>query len=324
MKNSGKASMNLAPIVLFVYNRAECTLKTLEHLKQNVLADQSALFIYSDGPKPDAKEDDINKIQAVREIISKEKWCGAVHIIESPINLGLANSVIKGVTEVVTKFGKVIVLEDDLLTSIHFLEYLNEGLNRYENKENVFVIAGYNYPIKVNEKNSANFSRVTSCLGWGTWERAWDYFEKSPEDYRELMNNKALKYEFDLGNSYPFSNMFILQMENNIDSWAIRWWWSIFKNKGLTLFPNTTLLSHIGFDENATHTKEVIKDFNKYFDQGNVIKVYPDNYVENPRIYYKQRKYLRHIQKRTLNHWLLRVLRKVTKISNNGFNIPFN
>src|ERR1035437_10116934 len=100
MENLNDNAMNLAPIVLFVYNRAGCTLKTLEHLKQNVLADQSELFIDSDGPKADAGEIDLRKITEVRETIRKEKWCKEVHIIESPVNLGLADSIILGVTEI--------------------------------------------------------------------------------------------------------------------------------------------------------------------------------------------------------------------------------
>jgi hypothetical protein len=293
MKNLIKASLNLAPIVLFVYNRPECTLKTLEHLKRNVLADQSELFIYSDGPKPDAKENDLKKIQEVREIIRKEKWCKEVRIIESPVNLGLADSIINGVTEIVCSYNKVIVLEDDLLTSVHFLEYMNNGLNYYVNEEKVFQIVGYTAPLKVQFRNTALFLPFTSTLGWGTWARAWKYFEKNPPDYVELKINRKLRNEFNLNHTFPWAEFLISQVDANVDSWGIYWWWSVFKQKGLTLFPDKTLISHIGFDQDATHTKNVIVDFNKYWDTKNEINIFPTKIVADSHFFHKYRKNLR-------------------------------
>lgn len=298
--------MNFAPVLLFVYNRAECTFKTLEHLKQNVLADQSELFIYSDGPKPGANEDDIKKIQEVREIIRIEKWFKEVHIIESPVNLGLANSIIKGVTETVNRFGKVIVLEDDLLTSEHYLEYMNGGLSLYENSERVFQIVGYTAPIKTAFKNESFFLPISSTLGWGTWERAWKYFEKAPQDYTILKTDKKLRRRFDMDNSYPYSNMLIRQMETGIDSWGIRWWWTVFKQKGIALFPDRTLIAHIGFDPDATHTKNSTPDFNKYWITDYPIKHFPETIEINHNFYSElkclyNKKFKKSLLQKTLN-----------------------
>lgn len=285
--------MNLAPIVLFVYNRAGCTLKTLEHLKQNVLADQSELFIYSDGPKADAGEIDLRKITEVRETIRKEKWCKEVHIIESRVNLGLADSIILGVTEIVNRYGKVIVLEDDLLTSKHYLEYMNTGLNHYDCHQNVYQIVGYTAPVKTKFKNKAYFMPMSSTLGWGTWARAWEYFEKLPSDYDILKTNKILRRKFNLDNSYPYSETLILQMESNVDSWGIRWWWAIFKQKGISLFPDQSLIAHIGFDNEATHTKSLIPDFNKFWNREYSIKEYPQNIKVNRQFYSKIKQFYR-------------------------------
>jgi len=319
MKNLSKDFMNLAPIVLFVYNRAECTLKTLKHLKQNVLADQSELFIYSDGPKSIAKEDDIIKINKVREIIRKDKWCRKVNIIESPVNLGLADSTIKGVTETVNRFGKVIVLEDDLLTSVHYLEFMNKGLIQFEKSEKVFQIVGYTGPFKTNFRNEAFFLPIVSSLGWGTWARSWKYFKKYPADYHLIESDKKLRKRFDLNNSYPFSEMLIGQMETGLDSWGVRWWWAVFKQQGISLFPDRTLIAHIGFDSDATHTKNVIPEFNKYWLPDYSILNFPKKIEVNESFYRRHCKYLRSRQgtslqrkiKNRISKWLSRIYNKI-------------
>ncbi len=276
LEKSDKISSDLAPVVLFVYNRPHCTLKTLEHLQQNVLADRSELFIYSDGPKPGATEDDMRKIGNVREIIKKEKWCREVHIIESQVNLGLATSIINGVTEIVNRYGKIIVLEDDLLASVHFLEYMNDGLAHYESKTKVFQIVGYTPPIKTKFKNAAFFLPISSTWGWGTWARAWKYFEKNPLEYTILKTDKKLRRKFDMENSYPYSDMLIRQMETGIDSWGIRWWWAVFKQQGIALFPDRTLVANMGFDDDASHTQKIVPHVNKFWINDYTIKSYPD------------------------------------------------
>jgi hypothetical protein len=298
--------MDLAPIVLFVYNRAELTLKTLEHLKQNILAAQSELFIYSDGPKLDANAEDLKKIQDVREIIRKEKWCKEVHIIESAVNLGLADSIINGVTEIVDRFGKIIVLEDDLLASKHFLEYINMGLNFYEYQDKVFQIVGYTAPVRIRFKNEAFFLPISSTLGWGTWARAWKYFEKVPRDYIALKTHNKLRRKFDLDNSYPYSDMLIQQMETNVDSWGIRWWWAVFKRQGISLFPDRSLIAHLGFDSEATHTKNSDASFNQLWVADYPIRHFPEAISVNHKFYSKitrlyKRKYKRSLWQRLKN-----------------------
>lgn len=296
MKDSASYSLNLAPVVLFVYNRAACTLQTLEHLKRNVLAEESRLFIYSDGPAGNATEDDLRKIREVREVIRKEKWCGEIHIRESAVNQGLADSIIQGVTEIVNRYGKVIVLEDDLLTSVHFLEYMNSGLNFYEFQPRVFQIVGYTAPVRNKFRNESFFLPLSSTLGWATWARAWEYFERSPTDFVRLKTEKKLRKKFNLDNSYPYSEMLISQMESNVDSWGIRWWWAVFKQKGISLFPDRSMISHIGFDSDATHTKELIPDFNKYWDRKYSITKFPENVEVNNKFYSR----IKFFYKRTL------------------------
>jgi hypothetical protein len=310
MKDSASYSLNLAPVVLFVYNRAACTLQTLEHLKRNVFAEESRLFIYSDGPAGNATEDDLRKIREVREVIRKEKWCGEVHIRETAVNQGLADSIIQGVTEIVNRYGKVIVLEDDLLTSVHFLEYMNSGLNFYEFQPRVFQIVGYLTPIKTSFQNESFFLPIVSSLGWGTWFRAWEHFEKMPLDYIRLKSESKLRKSFDLGNSYPYSDMLIRQMETNADSWGVRWWWAAFKQRGISLFPDRTLVAHIGFDPDATHTKVAIPDFNKYWLSEYRILNFPENVDVNKTFFRRHRNLIHSQQKPSI---LVRLNNKLTK-----------
>ena len=147
----------LAPIVLFCYNRPKHTEQTLIALSNNLLADQSQLFIFCDGPKAYASDEQLSKIEKVRKLVKSKKWCRHVSIFENENNKGLANSVIDGVTKIVVEYGKIIVLEDDLVTSKHFLEYMNKSLQKYEFENNVMQISGYQFPIEEFKPNHESF-----------------------------------------------------------------------------------------------------------------------------------------------------------------------
>ena len=171
----------LAPIVLFVYNRLDHTIETINALKNNYLAEKSILYIYSDAPK---KKKDIESVSAVRNYINKTIGFKKTVIIERKNNWGLANSIIDGVTTIVNKYDKIIVLEDDLVTSPYFLNFMNEGLDIYSEDEDVASLHGYLYPLK-NSIPSSFFIKGTDCWGWATWQRAWEIFEK---DGSKLLN----------------------------------------------------------------------------------------------------------------------------------------
>jgi len=243
----------LAPIVLFVYNRPEHTKKTLESLMANDLADQSELFIYADGPKAGSSEDQLRRIKETRAVIREKNWCGKVDIIEREKNMGLANSIIIGVTEVINKSGKIIVLEDDLLLSKNFLKYMNDSLNIFENNEIVMQIAGRMFPVNTPEEFDAYFLSFTSSTGWATWKRVWDKFDKLSSEVKFLDKDKNLRKKFDLNGSYPYYKMLKKQLKGKVDSWAIRFYLNVFIKKGLVLFPRKSLVYHIGYDGSGIH-----------------------------------------------------------------------
>ena len=242
--------MSLAPIAIFVYNRPEHTKKTLEALRKNFLAKESDLFIFSDGPK---EEDSRLKIKEVREYIKTIKGFKNIVITEKENNVGLAQSIISGVTEVVNKFGKIIVVEDDLVTSAHFLEYMNEALNLYQNEEKVISIHGYVYPTKETLPETF-FIGGADCWGWATWKRGWSLFQSDGTKLLKELEQKNLIREFDFNNSYSYSKMLKRQVDGKSDSWAIRWYASAFLTNKLTLYPGKSLIDNIGQDLSGTHS----------------------------------------------------------------------
>jgi len=245
---------NLAPIVLFVYNRPAHTLQTLESLYSCQLANQSKLYIYCDGAAVNSSSELVEKVKNTREILKQKKWCAEVEIIERGSNYGLAKSVISGVTEIIHKHGKVIVLEDDLVLSAGFLKYMNESLNLYQDSEEVMHVSGYMFPVDSTSLPETFFYKSTTCWGWSTWKRAWDKFE--PDAKKLVLNEKINrdKYKYDIDGSYENLDMLKRQVSGQIDSWAILWYSSLFINDGLALHPKKSLVENIGHDGSGVHS----------------------------------------------------------------------
>jgi hypothetical protein len=241
--------MTLAPIVLFVYNRPWHTQQTIKALQKNELADQSDLVIYSDAYKNDQ---DWSSVQQVRDYIKIIKGFKSVKVVEREDNWGLAKSIIAGVTEVVNQYGKIIVLEDDIVTSSTFLSLMNQALDRYRNEPKVWHISGWNYPIDSDNLGDFFFWRVMNCWGWATWADRWAKYEKSP---RKLINEWSAqqKHHFDLDGSGVFWHQVIGNTEGKMNTWAIFWYATIYQNKGLCLTPTSTHVDNIGHDGSGVH-----------------------------------------------------------------------
>ncbi|HEX8377149.1 MAG TPA: glycosyltransferase [Pedobacter sp.] len=240
---------NFAPIALFVYNRPEHTRRTIKFLQQNLLADESRLFVFSDGPKIG----DEKAVAEVRELIHNVDGFKSVEVIEREQNRGLANSIIDGVTKLVKEYGKVIVFEDDLISSPYTLQYFNDALQRYESDERVMHIGAYMYPIDRPGLPESFFLRSTSSWGWATWNRAWNYFEP---DIDKLMSqfDSRLKYEFEMEGAMNYWKHMRQFKSGKNNSWAIRWYASVFLKKGLSLYPTKSLIDNIGHDGSGVHS----------------------------------------------------------------------
>lgn len=240
---------NQSPIVLFVYNRPWHTEQTLNALKANLGAKESELIIYSDGAR---SEKDASDVHRVRELIRKTTGFRSTTIIERDRNWGLANSIISGVTEVVERYGTLIVLEDDLVTSSYFLQYMNDALQKYRSDPRVACVHGYTYPIKARLPETY-FLRGADCWGWATWKRGWKLFQEDGKKLLEELSKRGLLREFDLEDTYPYSQMLRDQIAGRNNSWAIRWHASCFLANGLTLYPTNSLVRNIGVDGSGTH-----------------------------------------------------------------------
>jgi len=242
--------MPLAPIALFVYRRLEHTRKTVEALQNNKLAQESDLIVFSDAPKNEAARTDV---EAVRQYLKTINGFKSLRLVNREKNLGLSRSIISGVTEVLEQYGKIIVLEDDLITSPYFLIYLNDGLDLYENEEKVISLHAYTYPVKTKMPETF-FLKGADCWGWATWRRGWQLFEADGRKLLEELQAKKLNRAFDLDNSYPYTLMLKSQIKGFNDSWAIRWHASAFLKNRLTLYPGTSLVRNAGFDGMGTNT----------------------------------------------------------------------
>jgi hypothetical protein len=239
-----------APIALFVYRRLQHTRQTVDALRANELAAESDLHIYSDAPK---SADAAESVQAVREYIRTITGFRHVRIIEQPRNVGLAQSIISGVSEICQQAGRVIAVEDDLVTSESFLSYMNQALDLYEHDERVASIHGYCYPITRIELPRSFFLRGADCWGWGTWQRSWQHFEPDGRKLLAELRARGLEHAFDLDGSWPFTRMLKEQISGKNDSWAIRWHATCYLQDRLTLYPGRSLVDNIGNDASGTH-----------------------------------------------------------------------
>ncbi|MBS0286837.1 MAG: glycosyltransferase family 2 protein [Proteobacteria bacterium] len=241
--------MQNAPICLFVYNRLWHTQQTVSSLLQNDLAKESDLFIFADGPK---NQEQAPAVKAVRDWLETVEGFKSIQMIKQETNLGLAQSIISGVTKIINTYGKAIIIEDDLLLSPYFLSYMNQGLALYENDSKVASIHGYTFPFKTALPDTF-FLKGADCWGWATWKRAWDKFESDGQKLLVKLKEKKLGYEFDFDNTQPNIQMLKDQIAGKNNSWAIRWNASAFIHDMVTLYPGMSLVRNIGFDNSGMH-----------------------------------------------------------------------
>ena len=241
-----------APIILFVYNRLPHTKKTIEALQMNSLAKKSNLFIFSDAAKNDKEKKNVIE---VREYIKKITGFKNIYIQTAPNNLGAGGSVISGITEIINLHGAAIVLEDDLLVSKHFLDYMNEGLEFYKNDKKLFSISGFNFKKFKKTKCKKTIWLLhgrASSWGWATWKDRWSDIDFEVLDYNIFKNNKNMQQDFNKFGK-DLSEGLITEMEKGNNSWDLRVAYHCYKNKLCTIMPRLSLVQNIGFDGSGTH-----------------------------------------------------------------------
>jgi hypothetical protein len=241
---------DLAPIALFVFKRPEHTRRTLEALARNPEFADSPLHVFCDGSR---RPGDDAAVLATREVV--RNWAHprkAIHA--APGNRGLAASIIEGVSRLCASYGRVIVVEDDLVVAPVFLDFLNRALDRYSDEPQVMQVSGHMFPVDLAVGHpDAVFMPFITSWGWATWHRAWQCFDSTAAEFERLSKDRALRRRFDLDDCYPYFRMLKKQKAGLIDSWAIRWYLSVFMRNGLVLYPSRSLVSNEGFDGTGTH-----------------------------------------------------------------------
>lgn len=278
--------MVTAPILLFTYKRLASLKKTVEALQQNQMAQMSDLFIFSDGPKSD---DDVEQIEKIRAFLKTVDGFRTVEIAASQTNKGLATSIIDGVNKIFERYDRVIVLEDDLLTTPNFLKYMNNAMSYYEASAKAFSISAYSFDLRHNEdaQNTTYFLNRGWSWGWGTWKNRWQDVDWDVADYPSFSKDRKRQKEFAAGGS-DLNNMLQKQMTGQLDSWAIRWFYHQYKVGGLTLYPLASKVYNNGFDAYATHTSGSAKRYSPYLDTEHYIDFSFPKMVEIQTAYQKR------------------------------------
>ncbi len=281
--------MEWAPVVVFAYNRPRHLQATLEALAANQLAAETDVIIYADGPRDAGSE---AAVLEVRNYLQSVRGFRSVIIRVREKNWGLADSIVDGVSSVIKAFGRVIVLEDDILTSPFFLRYMNDALQRYAGEMRVMHIAGHMLDISPEGLPESFFMRQSSCWGWGTWARAWQHFCRDPEKLRQSFSLADI-YCFNLFGAYDYWS----QVEDNaariIKTWAVFWYASVRQHKGLCLHPRASLVTNIGFDGTGTHCARESGDGTREFLGATApVKEFPSVLKENRRALQRYRRRL--------------------------------
>jgi hypothetical protein len=238
------------PVVVFTYNRPSHTERLFQSLARCASLDQCSVHVYCDGPKEGQGNE---LVRTTRHVV--ERWAKALNarVIERPTNIGLARSVVEGVTELCGNDGCAIVLEDDLVVSSGFIEYTLAALERYRTVDEVLQISGYMHPVTMAKDPDSFFLPLTTTWGWATWNRAWLHFDWHATGHERLFSDKGASRKFDLEDSYPFAAMLRNALLGKNDSWGIRWWYVVFSLGGLVLHPRHTLVWNGGFDSSGRH-----------------------------------------------------------------------
>lgn len=243
-----------APVVVFAYNRADKLENCIKHLEKCPEASESEIYIFCDGPRGDRDLADVKKVQEYAHDYAKQSVFRHCIVNAQEKNRGLAASIIAGVTEVVNKYGKVIVVEDDLVVIPSFLKYMNEALDYYQDDMTCGSVCSFTYPMKTlgNYDKDVYFTRKADCWGWATWSDRWNNAVWADTDFEGYLSNRKLRWQFE-GLEAGLDRLMYLQYKGKIDSWAVRWIYYLFQKEQLSVYPTKSQVINDGFDGSGTH-----------------------------------------------------------------------
>ncbi len=308
--------MSQTPIAIFLYKRPNHARQLLDSLQRCSRLNECNIYIYCDGVNKPADFVGVQETRSVaREFASKYN----VVIQEREQNMGLARSIVGGVTQLCAEYGRVIVLEEDFILHPFFIDFMLQSLDHYANEEDVAQVTGFSFPINKSPNPDAFFLPIVSIWGWATWQRAWNLFSWDALPALETLGaDHQLQYRFDLDASYPYTDMMRLVAEGRIDAWAILWYWQTFSANKLTLYPRQSLVWQNGFDAVAVNTKGTWLGMQEPLDSFKQVAwshsiVFPEAIKTNPVTFENLKEFLRHRPQNTAtNHFRFRgVLKRV-------------
>lgn len=273
----------LAPIIVFAFNRPEALKNTICSLLQNAEAKDSDLYVFVDGARPN-KAGEVEKVQAVQDIVKRITGFKSIHYTFSEKNKGLGNSIIQGVTEVINQYRKAIVLEDDLVFATNFLSFMNQGLERYEKEKKVFSICGYSNKVKVPKgyQYDTYFCTRSSSWGWGTWADRWNSVDWELKDWDKYSKMKRAFNKWGGSDCWKMLNDW---RHGKNKSWAIRFCFAQFLQDEVSLFPTISKVRNDGFDGEGTNCKKWSR-FKYEFDKTSNKQIkFPANTILDKELY---------------------------------------
>ena len=270
-----------APIVIFTYKKYSSLKKLIESIKKNKTYKYHKLYIFSDAPKI---KNEIKKIKRVRDYINKIQGFKKKKIILRKKNFGLALNITSGISEILKNEKLAIFLEDDLIVSRNFLNYMNLNLSKYQKNKKVWHVSGFNFNLKINSKETQFFTRVANCWGWATWSNRWKYFKKNPDEILNKWSKKKIE-EFNFDDTYNFFSQIQRNQNKTLNSWAIFWYSTIFNKRGLCINPIKSMTKNIGIGKSATNTNKIEKILNSSVNNIDYKIIFPKIIKENEKIF---------------------------------------
>lgn len=244
-------TLKKTPLAIFTYNRPTHTRQALEAVAHCARLDECDVIIFCDGLKKDEHRADV---EATRQMAQAWARLHPAQVMIREQNLGLKKSIETGVGELCRQYGRVIVLEDDLIVSETFIDFMLSALAHYEDDARVMQVSGFIYPFDPNAPQGAMLLPPITSWGWATWWRAWQHYDPDPREAHTVLQDRRNAYSFDLDGSYPYTDMMFRAVEGKAQSWGIRFWYAVWQQKGLVVYPRRSLVRNIGFDGSGVNS----------------------------------------------------------------------
>lgn len=254
--------MGVLPVAIFAFNRPQHLLRCLESVEANIgEVSEIRVLVFSDGPRTAA---DDAAVQKVREVASTFASTLPIELVARESNWGLCMSIEEGVSSMMDRFGRGVILEDDLVIQPGALKFFDSALARYEEDRRVMQISGYQFSVELSQSAQSpeevpgvevDFLRITTSWGWATWSRAWNAYQRYNKN-EFPWSNEDEKADFDLGGVFPYSSMLTNAIEGRSHSWAIHWYGRVWERRGLVAYPSRSFIVNEGFDGSGTNCGE--------------------------------------------------------------------